>query len=287
MSFSEQIKDNVRRKANFTCCFCMKNTNRVEVHHIIPEAEGGPDNEENAAPLCPNCHDIFGGNLNYRTEIIRRRDHWYSICDRIINPQFGWPIGLDVPLLSFVNEIPPDNYHPLRGIQLTDRDPLDHANPPLLLITFFFKQSRFFGHNLPDLNEKWLYVNANMRFAFNLRIQVCVSNDRDISSLMAFLSRGDKKYIPEFLLVTRGELQDQYIASRENGWALFGPSPESDSSRGDYLRVWRENEENRLLISTFTPTNAGISVSARFTDDVSIEIAHYLEGVGFTENSNT
>jgi 5-methylcytosine-specific restriction endonuclease McrA len=28
----------------------------LEVHHIIPLAEGGPDTVENAAALCPNCH---------------------------------------------------------------------------------------------------------------------------------------------------------------------------------------------------------------------------------------
>jgi HNH endonuclease len=80
MSFTDQLKLTVKHKANFTCCWCQDHRNKVEVHHIIPESQGGPDTEENAAPLCGSCHDLYGNNPDLRKEIRSRRDHVYESC---------------------------------------------------------------------------------------------------------------------------------------------------------------------------------------------------------------
>jgi len=281
MSFPESTKLTVKRKADFSCCWCRDRHNKVDVHHIIPEAQGGSDEEDNAAPLCGSCHDKYGGNPNLRKEITLRRDQWYEICAKLINPQYGWPIGLDVPVLSFSRAIPATSSVPTVGIQFTDKDPGDSSNPPLLYVTTHFKRSRYFGRNLPDEDEKWLYVETNMRFALNLRIQVQAQNDRDVSSLMVFLTKGEERYLPDFVRAAPPELRRQYIADLDRGWALYGPAPSSDRGSGDYLRVWREHAESRLMISTFTPTHAGISIHARFTDAVSSKFAHYLDEAGF------
>ena len=53
----------------------------VHIHHIVPQAEGGSDTEDNAAPLCPSCHDKFGANPQKRKLIREMRDHWYEICE--------------------------------------------------------------------------------------------------------------------------------------------------------------------------------------------------------------
>ena len=76
MGFSETIKKEVREKAAFRCCRCQ--TIGVEVHHIIPREYGGNDDIENAAPLCPNCHDNFGPNPEKRKAITEMRDWWYK-----------------------------------------------------------------------------------------------------------------------------------------------------------------------------------------------------------------
>jgi hypothetical protein len=60
----------------------MCHTLGVEIHHIIPESEGGPDGEDNAAPLCPTCHEIYGANPVKRKLIRECRDLWYEICAR-------------------------------------------------------------------------------------------------------------------------------------------------------------------------------------------------------------
>ena len=80
MPFSEEIKSTVRRKSLNSCCLC--HTLYVEIHHITPESEGGSETEENAAPLCPTCHEIYGSNPSKRKMIIEMRDLWYEICER-------------------------------------------------------------------------------------------------------------------------------------------------------------------------------------------------------------
>lgn len=78
MAFSEKLKLEIKRRADFRCCRCREIG--IEVHHIVPEAEGGASTEENAAPLCPNCHTWFGDNPKKRKEIAQMRDWWYEAC---------------------------------------------------------------------------------------------------------------------------------------------------------------------------------------------------------------
>jgi len=80
MGFSESLKLKVNRKAYFRCCLC--HALGVEIHHIIPEAEDGPDTEDNAAPLCPSCHETYGSNPQKRKFIREARDFWYEVCEK-------------------------------------------------------------------------------------------------------------------------------------------------------------------------------------------------------------
>jgi hypothetical protein len=256
MAFSETIKLKVKKLADFTCCWCRDLEKKVEVHHIIPQSEGGDDTLDNAAPLCSNCHTLYGGNPELRKEIKDRRDHWYEHCQA--KPQVVWPIGLDVPFLEHIREIPPARGIPNPGIQFTDKDPTDKNNPPLLYLSIHFKNSRYFGDNLPPSNEKWLYVQADMRFALGLRIQVLTWNERDESEFRNFLRRGNDE------------------------WNLRSLTPNNhDHKQEDIFHLWRENGENRLLIATYSPTNAVISIHARFSNEVAQAFDEYLEKMGF------
>jgi hypothetical protein len=84
MGFSESTKKEVREKAAFRCCRCQKIG--VEVHHILPEEYGGTDDIENAAPLCPNCHNDFGPNPEKRKAITEMRDWWYKKAKEMFGP---------------------------------------------------------------------------------------------------------------------------------------------------------------------------------------------------------
>lgn len=79
MPFSEDLKLRIRKRAFFRCCICQEFP--VEIHHIIPQAAGGGDEEENAAPLCPTCHTKYGGNPEWRKKIVEMRDQWYLTAE--------------------------------------------------------------------------------------------------------------------------------------------------------------------------------------------------------------
>ncbi|MGN6296751.1 MAG: HNH endonuclease [Ginsengibacter sp.] len=78
MPFSEKIKLTVKRKAHQSCCICK--SIGIEIHHIVPQCEGGKDTLSNAAPLCPTCHETYGANPMKRKFVIECRDIWYEIC---------------------------------------------------------------------------------------------------------------------------------------------------------------------------------------------------------------
>ena len=67
MAFSETLKKRVRQKAHYRCSLCQAVL--VEVHQIVPQAEGGSDEEENAAPLCASCHEIYGANQDHPDDV--------------------------------------------------------------------------------------------------------------------------------------------------------------------------------------------------------------------------
>lgn len=103
MAFSEEIKLRVKKKAMFQCCRCHETS--VEIHHIIPQEYNGSDTEENAAPLCPNCHSSFGGNPEKRKEITQMRDNWYETVERMYSGQASALIPLIEKLSQGLQEL--------------------------------------------------------------------------------------------------------------------------------------------------------------------------------------
>ncbi|MCH7886137.1 MAG: HNH endonuclease [Planctomycetes bacterium] len=65
MSFSEEDRTNALLWCDRHCCQCKKQCGvNIEVHHIVPEVDGGDDDIENAIPLCFDCHCDVGGYCN-------------------------------------------------------------------------------------------------------------------------------------------------------------------------------------------------------------------------------
>lgn len=79
MPFADEQKTRIRRRADMRCCVCR--AVGVEIHHIVPQAEGGGDDDENGAPLCPSCHEMLGENPTKRRFIREARNNWYEVCD--------------------------------------------------------------------------------------------------------------------------------------------------------------------------------------------------------------
>lgn len=80
MPFTEKTKLLAKQKSAFRCCICHKPF--VEIHHILPQAEGGTDELSNAAPLCASCHDLYGGNPEKRKAIRQMRDYWWDLIEK-------------------------------------------------------------------------------------------------------------------------------------------------------------------------------------------------------------
>ncbi len=104
MAFPERVKNEAKRKASFRCVICQKSF--VEVHHIIPESEGGSNDLENAAPLCASCHDLYGGNPEKRKQIREMRDHWFDLMEKRYNGEIN--------ILSPIED-DPNNYNMLKN----------------------------------------------------------------------------------------------------------------------------------------------------------------------------
>lgn len=101
MGFSEKVRLEARKRAAFRCCICHKLW--VEVHHIIPQSEGGADTLDNAAPLCASCHDLLGGNPDKRRQVKQMRDAWWEAMARRAQEMAA---SVDLDSVAIVDEDP-------------------------------------------------------------------------------------------------------------------------------------------------------------------------------------
>ena len=92
MPFPEAVKRQAKEKAHYQCVLC-RTPWFLDVHHVMPEAEGGPDSLENAAPLCPNCHTWFGHDPAKRTQVRTIRDWWWDRCAQVDAAQLTSAVG--------------------------------------------------------------------------------------------------------------------------------------------------------------------------------------------------
>lgn len=88
MGFSPTVRNEALTSAARHCCVCHRYKGvKIEVHHIKPEAEGGPNTIDNAIALCFDCHTDAGhyndqhpkGTKFSRPELKLAREKWYKI----------------------------------------------------------------------------------------------------------------------------------------------------------------------------------------------------------------
>lgn len=56
MAVTKRVRFEVLKRDNFTCRYCHKNTNELEVDHVVPVALGGEDIPENLVAACKDCN---------------------------------------------------------------------------------------------------------------------------------------------------------------------------------------------------------------------------------------
>lgn len=90
MPFPPEVRIKVLIRCARICCLCFKQCGtKIEVHHIVHESEGGSGTEENALPVCFDCHAEVGSyndkhpkGTKYRpAELKVRRDALYGLVE--------------------------------------------------------------------------------------------------------------------------------------------------------------------------------------------------------------
>jgi len=88
MPFSPETKTQMFIHCGRFCCLCLKQCGtNIEAAHIIDEATGGSNEEDNGIPLCFDCHQEIGayndlhpkGNKFRSEELRSRRDRVYQL----------------------------------------------------------------------------------------------------------------------------------------------------------------------------------------------------------------
>lgn len=86
MPFSGKVAETALVACGRHCCLCHKFCGvKIELHHVIPESEGGDDTLENCIPLCFDCHtEVMHYNEKHprgrkftMAELKQHRDSWY------------------------------------------------------------------------------------------------------------------------------------------------------------------------------------------------------------------
>ena len=87
MSFSREIQEHLLVRCGRHCCLCRRFVgSKMEIHHIIPRSDGGSDDEDNAIPLCYDCHSDVHSNAGAHpkdkryppSELKAHRDAWFK-----------------------------------------------------------------------------------------------------------------------------------------------------------------------------------------------------------------
>jgi hypothetical protein len=117
MPFSHDVAERALLDCGRHCCICHKFCgSKMELHHIVPEAEGGEDTYENCVPLCFDCHaEVKAYNPKHpkgrkytESELRGHRDRWYEKVRNshavTTNPDY---VELDRKLFLEIREIIP------------------------------------------------------------------------------------------------------------------------------------------------------------------------------------
>ncbi|MGB7217321.1 MAG: HNH endonuclease [Vicinamibacterales bacterium] len=86
MAFPEAAVAQLLADCKRHCCVCWRWCgSKTHVHHIIPRTQDGPDEIDNAIPVCLDCHAEIEsrGNMGRqfsRTELREHKRRWLEIC---------------------------------------------------------------------------------------------------------------------------------------------------------------------------------------------------------------
>lgn len=95
MAFEELVRTRALLWCDRHCCLCKKACGvNIEVHHLVPQAQGGSNDIDNAIPLCFDCHSAVASyneqhplGTKYKSDELKaRRDQVYEEFTRHLVP---------------------------------------------------------------------------------------------------------------------------------------------------------------------------------------------------------
>jgi hypothetical protein len=101
MPFDEKVRIRALLWYDRHCCLCKKVCGvNIEVHHLVPESEGGSKDIDNAIPLCFDCHsrvmqynERHPRGTKYKVDELKvRRDQVYEEFTRHLVPPIHYEI---------------------------------------------------------------------------------------------------------------------------------------------------------------------------------------------------
>ncbi len=78
----QPVQDQLLVEAMHRCCLCPEHADVIDLHHIEPISEGGPNTEDNLMVVCPNCHaNIHRLRIRYTSRQLRMyKERWVRLC---------------------------------------------------------------------------------------------------------------------------------------------------------------------------------------------------------------
>ncbi|MGQ0763530.1 MAG: HNH endonuclease [Acidobacteriota bacterium] len=115
MPFNRHEVDELLTACHRRCCICHRFCGvKMETDHIVPQADGGPDEIDNAIPVCFECHaeihsynDQHPRGRKFRPEELQKhKEQWLEICrnrpEAFINASRNADVG---PLQALIDEL--------------------------------------------------------------------------------------------------------------------------------------------------------------------------------------
>ncbi len=115
MAFDSKEAEKLLARCHRRCCVCHRFCgSKMELDHMQPKAEGGPDDIENAIPLCFECHaEVHAYNDKHPrgrkfqpSELKLHKEQWLAFCDKNPSALATLPVDVGVgPLQALIDEL--------------------------------------------------------------------------------------------------------------------------------------------------------------------------------------
>ena len=238
--FPETVKGKAREASGGVCCFCHREI-IMEFHHINPDLskEKGLNQYENCAPLCKNCHSIYGDNSTKRKMLKEERNRWYK-HEKLLRKE-GIPSARDftelkasIDELKQTKSVPKDYIQPsdlLSKIQsktvpisqcIAEAITIAKTNNNKKLESFCYSELTGWDTDLLNKEDENSphHRNVSVYLSINVPINPHYINFRSPSDVLLFMRNHPDQFIQHEMILPEPVSQIEINASRDTSEIL-------------------------------------------------------------------